>query len=343
MKNRPQNIYSIGLALLFIACAMTGCVVNKGRNYDIGFTKFEDRELDEAMVVFQQITQGRGKYAKRARYYIAECYRLQARWGEAIQQFQMVADAEPKSLLGAAARYRIAQIEQGLEALKRIEFFHVGFSDPSELAADKLLELGSIYEDKLEDYDSAIKAYQSVIEKFPGTLKAAQAQFNIGNIYLYKTYDYTKAFEELKKVNEENYPGLDFLAKEAEDTLRNFNMISKEIEKHQELIRKLQKKKIEPGKITGYDIYGRRIEPAREAFLAIGRKWRQLKNYPRAIKAYRITIERLPLHLGVSSEARYTIAEIYQLDQGRYVEAIESLPEIHLHASHGFQARSGYL
>lgn len=335
MKNWPQKIYSIGLALLLIACAITGCGVNKSLNYDIGFAKFEDRELDEAMILFQQIAQERGKYANRARYYIAECYRLQARWDEAVQQFQIVSDADPKGLFGAGARYRIAQIEQGLEALKGIEIVHVGFlnSDRAELIADKMLELGSIYEDKLEDYNNAIKAYQSVIERFPGTPKAAQAQFSIGNVYLYKTYDYTKAFEELKKVNEENYPGLDFLAKEAEDSLRDFNKTSKEIEECQELIRKSEKKKIEPGKrARGYDIYGARDDLVGQAFLAIGTKWRLLKNYPRAIKAYRITIERLPTNIGVASKARYTIVEIYQLDQGRYVEAIEAYQEyIYMH------------
>ena len=62
MKNWPQSIYSMGLALLFIACAIMGCGVNKGLiNYDIGFTKFEDRELDEAMMLFQQLAQERGK------------------------------------------------------------------------------------------------------------------------------------------------------------------------------------------------------------------------------------------------------------------------------------------
>lgn len=332
MRNWPQNIYSMGLALLFIACAIMGCVVNKGLNYDMGFTKFEDRELDEAMMVFQELAQGRGKYAKRARYYIAECHRLQARWDEAIQQFQMVANTDPKGLFGAGARYRIAQIEQGLEDAARVRAIYENTPNDYELAANALLKLGSVYENKLEDYNSAIKAYQQVIEKFPDTLKAAQAQFNIGNVYLYKTYDYTKAFEELKKVNTENYPGVVLLAEEAEDSLRNFNKTSKEIEERQELIRKLEKKKIEPGKPRGYDIYGRVRAEAPAAFLAVGRKWRQLRNYPRALGAFRIIIERMPLRLQSSAEARYTIAEIYQLDQGHYVEAIEAYQEyIYMH------------
>ena len=41
MKNWPQNIYSMGLALLFIACAMTGCGVEKGLNYDFFLDNWE--------------------------------------------------------------------------------------------------------------------------------------------------------------------------------------------------------------------------------------------------------------------------------------------------------------
>ena len=35
MRNAPQNIHSMGLALLFIAYAIMGCGVNKGLKYDI--------------------------------------------------------------------------------------------------------------------------------------------------------------------------------------------------------------------------------------------------------------------------------------------------------------------
>jgi tetratricopeptide (TPR) repeat protein len=241
-----------------------------------------------------------------------------------------VADAEPETYLGAGARYRIEQIEQGRADAARARIVYIN-AVGYEAGADALLKLGLIYESKLEDYSSAIEFYQQVIEDYPGTPKAAQAQANVGYIYLYKTYDYKKAFEELKKVNEENYPGSGLLAKEAEDSLRKFNKISQEIKKYQQVIRGAQKKKIRPGKAVGHEVRsiysGVIIDTVGEAHLAIGRKWRQLKNYPRAIKIYKQLIERMPLHLRRCEEARYSIAEIYQLDQGRYVEAIDAYHE----------------
>lgn len=182
------------LTLFLITVAVVSCAAKNKLDYEMGFAKFESRELDEATVIFQQIVQKGGVYANRARYYIAENHRLHARWDEAIEQFQIVADIDLKGLPGAAARYRIAQIKQGMAEIDQIQVIHVGYSDASELTTSALLKLGSIYADKLEDYDSAINAYQTLIKEFPGAPKAAQAQINIGNIYMYKLYDYPKGF-----------------------------------------------------------------------------------------------------------------------------------------------------
>lgn len=325
---RSRAVVSAYLVLFFIATlVMVGCTT-KGLDYQAGLSKFEAGELNEAIKIFEAIAKEGGKYTNRARYYIGECYKLQFKWDESIRQFQMVVDAEPPtSYLSAEARSRISQIRDGRRDIERLKIVHDN-NPGTEQAADALLELGSVYENKLDDYDNAIKTYRQLVEEFPGTPKAAQGQVSIGYIYLNKVYDYTKAWDEFKEVNEKNYPELRFRISEVQDLLRETNKVLGEIREHQAFISMSQKRKIpKVGRISGYEIYGVRQDQVSQSFLAVGKKWTQLRNYPRAIEAYRILIERLPLMLRQVAQARYGIAEIYQLNLGRYFEAIDAYEE----------------
>jgi len=319
-----KAVLSMYLVLLLIAIAITGCST-KGLNYESGLRKFEAKELDEALKIFEEIVQAESGYTNRARYYIGECYKLKFNWEEATKNFQMVADAEPPtSYLGAQARNRIAQIREGKKDIERLEIIIRNYPDQ---APDAMLELGSVYENKLDDYGNAIKTYRKLIEAYPGTAKAAQAQINIGYVYFYKLYDYIGGWPEFRKVNEENYPKLKYRVSEVEDLLRSVNNIRDEIVEHQSFIRDSQKRKIPKNRrISGYELYGAKEEQVAQSFLAVGKKWRALKNYPKSIEAYRMLIERLPLKLGQVAEARFAVAEIYQ-DQSRYFEAIDAYEE----------------
>jgi TolA-binding protein len=322
---RLRVVLSMYLALFSVAAVMIGCTT-KGLDYEAGLRKFEAGELDDAIKILEGIVQEGGSYTNRARYYIGECYKLQFKWDEAIQQFQMIADSEPPtSYLASEARNRISQISEGRRDIERIRIIHDN-NPGTDQAADALMELGSVYENKLEDYDNSIKAYQQLIEEFPGTSRAAQAQVNIGYVYFYKLYDYTGGWPEFRKVNEQNYPELKFRVSEVEDLLRDTNKVLGEIKEHQAFIKMSQKRKIPRGgrKVLGYDIYGERRDQVAQSLLAVAKKWRRLKNYPKAIEACRMLIDRLPLMLRQAAQARYTIAEIYQLDQRRYLEAVDA-------------------
>jgi len=322
-------IVGMCLMLFVVAIVMTGCEVAKGLNYESGLTKFEAKQFDEAIVIFEEIAKSDSDYANRAKYYIGECYKLQFKWQEATDQFQMVVDSEPPmSYLAAEARNRISQIREGKNDVERIKIIYDNYreSDPN-MAADAKLELGSVYENKLDDYDNAVKTYRQLIEEFPGTPKAAQAQVNIGNIYFYKMYNYVDGWKEFREVNTENYPTLTYRVSEIESMLRQTNKLRKEITEHQAFIRMSQKRKVIPGrKITGYELYGIKAEQVAQSFVSVGVKWRQLKNYPKSLEAYRMLVERLPMKQIQSAEARYSIAEIYQ-EQGLYFEAIDGYNE----------------
>lgn len=323
---RLVTIAGIFLMLLIFAVAMIGCGA-KGLDYESGLSKFEAKQYDEAILIFQEIAASDSGYANRAKYYVGECYKFQFKWDEATAQFQSVVDSEPPtSYLASRARNKISQIREGKRDVERIKIIHSN-NPGTEMAADALLELGSVYENKLDDYDNAIKTYRQLIEEFPGSTKAAQGQVNIGNIYFYKLYDYVNGWGEFREVNSENYPELTYRVSEVESMLRETNKLRQEISEHQAFIRKSQKRKIPKGrKITGYEIYGVLAEQVAQSFVSVGTKWRQLKNYPKAIEAYRMCVARLPMKLIQAAESRFGISEVYQ-DQGKYLEAIDAYVE----------------
>lgn len=55
-----------------------------------------------------------------------------------------------------------------------------------DMAQKALLQIGSIYTDDLKDPDSAIEAYRELLEKYPGSTAAVDAQFAVGHHYLEK-------------------------------------------------------------------------------------------------------------------------------------------------------------
>jgi tetratricopeptide (TPR) repeat protein len=312
------------LPILVMAALCAGCA-STPVDFGPGLVKFDTRQYDEAALVFQEIIDKDSEKTNQARFYIGECYRYQSRYDRAIGMFQMIVNTEPpRSYLANQARDRISQIREGRRDIERLSALFRSSKPGDEKAADYLMERGMIYETKLGDYENAIKAYRQVVDEFPGTEKAAQAQINIGNIYFYRLYDYARGWPEFKKVNAENYPDLSYRVSEVESMLRETNRIRQEISVETQFIQRSQKRRIPNGKIArGYDIYGVMENHVAEAYMAIAKAWRQLRNYPRVLEVYRTFIEQFPLVLRQVAESRYGIGEIYQ-EWGRYVEAVDA-------------------
>ncbi|MBD3182009.1 tetratricopeptide repeat protein [Candidatus Poribacteria bacterium] len=321
---RQIYIATLCVALLFVVIALNSCTT-EGIDFESGLKEFEAGNYEEAIVTFQEIVAQGGDYTNRAKFYIGESYKFQGKFDEAMAIFQEVADSEPKmSYLGTEARNRVSQIRESRRDIERLRILHSN-NPGTDVAADALMELGSIYDNRLGNYDRAIEVYNQLIEEFPGSPKAAQAQVNIGNIYFYKLYDLDAGWNEFEKVNEENYPDLKFRVSEVQDLLRETNKIRGEISEHIAFIREAQKRKVPEGRnITGYERYGIKQEQVAQSFLAVATKWRQLKNYPKAIEAYRMLIDRVPLMLRQAAQARFGIAETYQLEMGQYFEALDA-------------------
>ena len=319
------KFFLISCVTLVFVITMVGCTT-KGLNYESGVRSYEERDYTLALKTFEAIAKSKDKYSNRARFYMGECYKMQFKWDEALTNFQLVVDAEPTTYLGSEARNKVAQINEGRKDVERLKIIHDN-NPGTDMAADALLELASVYNNKLNDYKKAIEIYQQLTTEFPASSKAAQGQVEIGYIYLYKLYDYNTAFKEFSKINQQNYPTLKFRVSEIEDLRRNVNKTIGEIGSLISFIRDSQKMKIPKGhKVTGYDIYGAKEDQVAQAFVAVALKWRTLKNYPEAMKAYRMELDRLPLQQSSAAESRFGIAQIY-FDQNQYMEAIDAFNE----------------
>lgn len=326
MKLKFLVLYCV-VSLVFVV-TMMGCTT-KGLNFEAGIRDYESGNYVQALKTFESVAKMNTKYSTRARFYMGECYKYQFKWDEALTNFQMVVDTEKTTYLAAEARNRISQINEGRKDVERLMIIHDN-NPGTDMAADSLLELASVYNNKLNDYKKAIETYQQLITEFSKSSKSAQAQVEIGYIYLNKLYDYDTAFKEFGKVNVQSYPDLKFRVAEIEDLRRNVNKTRTEIADQVLFIRNSQKRKVPEGelgkRITGYDIYGMKEDQVAQSFVIIALKWRSLKNYPEALKAYRILLARLPLQLSSAAEARFGIAEIYMTEH-QYAEAIDGFDE----------------
>lgn len=322
---KPRFLALLCAGLFVTAIVIVGCAT-KGLNYEGGIRSFEAGNYEEALKTFQEIASTENKYTNRALFYMGECYKYQFKWDEAMTNFKKVVTAEPTSYLGSEARNRMAQIREGRKDVQDLRIIHDN-NPGTDMASDALLQLGSVYNNKLNDYGTAIKTYRQLIQEFPGSSRGAQAQIEIGYIYLYKLFDYDVAFKEFGKVNVDNYPELKFRVSEIQDLRRNVNKTLEEIVSQIAFIKGAQKMKISEGrKVTGYDIYGIKEDQVAQSFVAVATKWRTLKNYPKALEAYHMQLDRLPLLLSSSAESRYGIAEIH-LQRYEYMEAIDAFDE----------------
>lgn len=117
---RSGSTRELFLPILAIAVLEAGCVT-RPVDFGPGLVKFDARQYGEALLVFQEIADKDGGEANRARFYMGECYKYQSRYDRAIEQFQMVVDAEPsKSYLANQARDRISQIREGRKDIERL-------------------------------------------------------------------------------------------------------------------------------------------------------------------------------------------------------------------------------
>lgn len=351
------------LAFIFLAGTIIGCtgvsIVPLGaklQNADTAFDEAETMDVrdddpermeknrqrqqelyDRAIALYSEVIERdtKGKWAQRAHYQIAKVYKRRYDWDKAVEHYQAIVALDPTGYYANEAKSGTANIRKNREVIKakRAEYQNykaIYDNEPTDetfnIAAEALYEVARAYE-SLENHTEAIRNYERMVEEFPEHPKAPQAQFQIGNVYFYTLFDYGGGWPAFVGVAEK-FPD-SYEASQAGTLLKQTNEILIEISFLMDEINKFRNKKA-----VEYQKTGRKITPADmwvmgysdqvvQNFQQIGGNWEKLRNFPRAINAYKTLSRDLSHKKFASADAMYRIGALYQ-QNGEYERAIEA-------------------
>ena len=292
---------------------------------------------DRAIALYSEVIERdtKGKWAQRAHYQIAKVYKRRYDWDKAVEHYQAIVALDPTGYYANEAKTGTANIRKNREVIKakRAEYQNykaIYDSEPTDetfnIAAEALYEVARAYE-SLENHTEAIRNYERMVEEFPEHPKAPQAQFQIGNVYFYTLFDYQGGWPAFVSVAEK-FPD-SYEASQAGTLLKQTNEILVEISFLMDEINKFRNKKA-----VEYQKTGRKITPADmwvmgysdqvvQNFQQIGGNWEKLRNFPRAINAYKTLSRDLSHKKFASADAMYRTGTLYQ-QNGEYERAIEA-------------------
>ena len=357
---RIDQAYFFVLAFVFLASTILGCTSSsispiqlKLQNADSAFDEAEAVEVrdedpdtmernrrkqqklyDEAMALYLEGTKHDAdrKYAQRSHYQIAKIYKRRYDWNKAVEHYQAIVALDPTSYYAKEAKTGTANILKNREIIKakRAEYqnYKAIYDDtPTDetfnIAAEALYEVARAYEN-LENYTEAIRNYERLVEEFPEHAKAPQAQFQVGNIYFYTLYDYLggwPAFVDVIEKFPDSYEASQArtLLKETEETLTDIKLSMDEIEKYRDKKHPKSGRKIKPADMWVPD-YSTQVV---QNFQQIAGNWEKLRNYPRAINAYKTLARDLSHKRFAAADALFRIGSLYQ-QSGEYARAIKA-------------------
>ena len=342
MKFRPFVAFATILAIA--ALMISGCskiipmeqmkMQNAGKSYD-------SQNYDEALKLYLELLEGNPKteYVVKAHYKCAEIYKRKENWDEATAHYQKVYELNPTGYLGSKSKSSIAEIRKYSKIVAENDYVYKNIPRTEEgnprteedyqKAAEALRQIAKTYE-VLKIYDKAVDYYSKLVEEFPEYERAPQVQFQIGNIYFYKLYDYDAGWPHYMKVIND-YPDSyeardsDRLLKEAKVTLDTIKMDMDDVDKY------TSKTAIEYEKadrrVDQGEKYGVFADRVAQDYTNIAKGWIDLRNYPNAIATYKELAQELPMVKGEAAMARYRVGELYQ-QNGQYQEAIMAYDEL---------------
>lgn len=291
-----------------------------------------------------------GPFANRARYQAAQIKKELpvpggANYDEALTLLQQIVDTAPAGYRASLARSEMAAIRKNRQILQdaQRQFDNTPPDAPEKMrleAIDALYDVAASFE-ILRDYESAIARHREIIrlcnqwstkEGDEFYKKAARSQYQIGNIYFYRLYNYETGWPEFAAVYEK-YPK-SFEADQAATLLKRAKAALDSILQDQEYIRSKRKAKasefIKSGRrVNPNELYGVYGEQVAQTYLNIAQTWERdpLRNLPNAIDNYRLLVEELWNQAYIASDAMFQIARLYQ-DNGDYEEAVAAYDEL---------------
>ena len=211
-----------------------------------------------------------------------------------------------------------------------IELYNQQAQDSRDKAVRALYDEARAYQ-TLGNSEEAIKQFERVVAEFPEHRLAPQAQFQVGNIYFYALYDYIGGWPAYVKVIEK-FPD-SYEASDAETLLKETETTLTEIAQDQADIKKYTNQKaldyIRAGrKVLPSDLYvAGYADRIAQNFQNIGSGWVKMRNYPAAIAAYRKLAENLSYKKFHAADALFRIGDLYQKD-GQYQRAITAFEDM---------------
>ena len=292
---------------------------------------------DKAMSLYLEVIgrDTKGKWAQRAHFQIARIYKRRYDWDKAVENYQAIVALDPTGYYANEAKSGTANIRKNREVIKTMRAEYQNYkaiydSSPTaetfNIAAEALYEVARAYEN-LENYTESIRNYERMVEEFSDHPKAPQAQFQIGNVYFYTLFDYKGGWPAFVAVAEK-FPD-SYEASQAGTLLKQTAEILTEISFLKDEINKFRNKKA-----VQYQKTGRKITPADmwvmgysdqvvQNFQQIAGNWEKLRNFPRAINAYKTLARDLSHKKFASADALYRTGTLYQ-QHAEYERAIEA-------------------
>lgn len=304
----------------------------------------QQKRYDKARSLYLGIIQqdAKGKYAQRSHYQIARIYKKFYEWDKANEHFQAIIDLAPTGYYASEAKNGIATIRKNREIIRQELANYQNYkaiydTDQTDVtsyntAAESLYKVAKAYE-SLENYPEAISTFEKMANEFSNHGKAVQAQYQVGNIYFYKLYDYTNsggwgAFIAVVQ----KFPDT-FEAKQVTDMLKRTEILLTEIKQFQDEIQQIKSKKaVEFEKLGRYVLPSERWQQGKvdlvvQNFQDIARNWGKLRNFPNAIETYKVLVRDVSHKKYAVSDALYQIGKLYQ-ESGEFERAIQAFDNL---------------
>ncbi|MFP4499336.1 MAG: tetratricopeptide repeat protein [Vulcanimicrobiota bacterium] len=126
---------------------------------------------------------------------------MQTQWEEAVVMFKTLLHTFPKTKY-VDANYWIGhsyiEMQRYQDGIFWLEDFARRYPGNS-FAAQALFEIGNVYEKHYMNYDKALAAYKEVVQLYPGKAVSLNASMNQAEIYAQQKMDYPQAQEQLKQ------------------------------------------------------------------------------------------------------------------------------------------------
>jgi tetratricopeptide (TPR) repeat protein len=327
MPKRILLILLLVLGVILYGCSMKGVKFQNAEN------AFERGDYARAKELYMEVIEKYPgtEFATKAKFRLAQIYEKEYDWDNALKYFGEVTKEAKGGYLDAQSRTEMAKIRKARQEIAQAKYIYdnnPGTEKGNRAAAEALYRMAQAYE-RLGQHEKAIETYEKLLKEFPKFKMAPQVQYQIGNIYFYKLYDYEKGWDAFMKVIKE-YPDSD-LAKAADRLLKETHKIINEIAGHIEEIKKIRNEVAMKFEKMGRYVnqqskYSIHAEKVAQSYIAIAEGWKKLRNYPNAIKAFKELADELPFEQSAPN-ALYNAAELYQ-EIGDYEMAVKTYEEL---------------